>query len=131
MIGRAIRTAGVIVVVVVVGACGSSASNTPPPSSGAAQHGQSLAKSNGCVNCHSSDGSAAVGPTWKGIWGQTVTFDDGTTAVVDAAYIAESIRDPGAHRVKGFAVNMPTLALSDADIADLTAYIESLGPTTG
>ncbi len=131
MTRRAIAAAAVVAVIAAVGACGSSTSTTSTPLSTAAQHGQALAKRNGCVNCHRADGSAAVGPTWKGIWGETVTFDDGTTTVVDAAYIAESIRDPNAHRVKGFAVTMPTLALSAADIADLTAYIESLGSAAG
>ena len=32
----------------------------------------------GCATCHSLDGTRGQGPSWKGIWGQTHTFADGS-----------------------------------------------------
>jgi cytochrome c oxidase subunit 2 len=61
----------------------------------------------GCVSCHSLDGATGVGPTWQGIYGREETLDDGTTVIVDDAYIRESIYDPNAKLVQGFAAAMP------------------------
>lgn len=82
-----------------------------------------------CWSCHTQDGSASVGPTWKGLFGKTETLDDGSTVEVDEEYIRESIVDPGAKVVEGFAAGtMPKFSsLSDADINAIVAYIKSLG----
>ncbi len=61
----------------------------------------------GCVSCHSTDGTPGVGPTWLGIYGRQEALDDGTTVTVDDAYIRESIYDPNAKLVAGFAAAMP------------------------
>lgn len=61
----------------------------------------------GCVSCHSLDGSPGVGPTWQGVYGREEMLDDGTAVVVDDAYIRESIYDPNAKLVQGFAAAMP------------------------
>jgi cytochrome c oxidase subunit 2 len=47
---------------------------------------------------------------------------------VDENYIRESILDPQAKIVKGFGPVMPTFRgqISDAEIGEVTAYIESL-----
>lgn len=60
----------------------------------------------GCVGCHSLDGSAGAGPTWQGIYGREEALDDGTTVVVDDAYIRESIYEPNANIVAGFQPNV-------------------------
>lgn len=89
--------------------------------------GEKLYNELGCKACHSIDGSAGVGPTWKGLWGETVTLTDGTTLIADEAYITESIRNPGAKIVAGFQPGaMPAFNLSDAEIADLIAFIQTL-----
>ena len=83
----------------------------------------------GCLACHSVDGSIVVGPSWQGIFGKTETLEDGGTAVVDADYLRESIVDPAAKIVAGFANSMPTNfgdTLSADDVANIIAYIESL-----
>ena len=118
----------VVVAVAALGAACGQSSGTDAAASLApdARRGQELAKSNGCVNCHSTDGTARVGPTWKDLWGRSVTLVDGTTVVADDAYIAESIRSPQAQRVKGFTAAMPALSLDDADVDALVAYIRSL-----
>lgn len=56
-----------------------------------------------CKSCHSIDGNAGVGPTWKGLYGKTETVLVGgreQQVVVDDEYILESIRTPQAKIVK-------------------------------
>lgn len=68
--------------------------------------GQLLYRRKGCISCHSVDGKANTGPTWKGLWGQAshpVLMDGREQAVVvDEEYIRESIVNPGAKLSKGF-----------------------------
>lgn len=63
-----------------------------------------------CIGCHSLDGKAVLaGPTWKGLYGSTRKFMDGSTAVADENYIRESIMEPNKHIVVGFkGGQMPT-----------------------
>lgn len=94
------------------------------------ERGKKLATQTGCVGCHSVDGSVIVGPSWKGLFGKQENISDGTTVAVDEAYVHESIVDPNAKVVKGFNPNvMPPVyatSLTEAQIADLIAYIQSL-----
>ena len=98
------------------------------PAEGDAENGKSLATSLGCVACHSVDGSTLVGPTWKGVYGHEVTLTDGSKVTVDDAYIHESIVDPNAKVVEGFAPIMPGFKgqVDDQQIADIIAYIKTL-----
>ena len=89
--------------------------------------GQALALSRGCVACHTADGSAGVGPGWKGLWGKTQTLADGSTVLADEAYLRRAIREPQAQVVKGFAPVMPPATLSNDELTALVAYIQSLG----
>jgi cytochrome c oxidase subunit 2 len=71
----------------------------PPPDSEGGEAdtpiaGDKLTQQFACRSCHSIDGSALVGPTWKGLYGDQEQ-PDGTSILVDDAYIFESIRDPG------------------------------------
>lgn len=90
--------------------------------------GKLLATKNGCIGCHSIDGSPLTGPTWFGLFGSTVTLSDGSTVTADEAFIAESILDPNATIVEGFPSPsvMPPYALTDEEIANLIAYIKTL-----
>jgi len=90
--------------------------------------GLALAKAKACLACHSVDGSAGVGPTWKGLYGKTESYADGSQEKVDDAVLAREMREPAAKVVKGFAPIMPKTELSDAELAALTAYIRSLEP---
>ena len=49
----------------------------------------------GCNSCHNVDGTKSKGPTWKGIWGTPVKLNNGTTVLVDEAYVRESMMQPG------------------------------------
>ncbi|MGH8806646.1 MAG: c-type cytochrome [Noviherbaspirillum sp.] len=89
--------------------------------------GKQLAQSKGCIACHSVDGSAGVGPTWKDLAGKTGSMADGSSVLVDEAYLKQSINDPQAKVVKGFPPIMPKGGVSDDELAALVAYIQSLG----
>lgn len=92
-----------------------------------AAQGEALAQSKGCLACHSVDGSVRVGPSWKGLFGKNETMADGSTALVDDAYLKSFIREPSARVVKGFAPIMPKIELADAEVDALVAYIRSQG----
>jgi cytochrome c oxidase subunit 2 len=79
-----------------------------------------------CAACHSIDGSASVGPTWQGLWGSEVEIEDGTTVTVDEVYVTESIQNPTAQVHAGFDPVMPELNLSDEDIANVIAFMQTL-----
>ncbi|MGH9032906.1 MAG: c-type cytochrome [Acidimicrobiia bacterium] len=121
------------VTAVIAAGCGGDNASPTDLGSGAgddaADRGQDVAQQRGCSVCHSDNGDTGTGPTWKGIWGTTVQLDDGRTAVVDRDYVVRSIRDPDADVVDGFNPVMPTLDLSEGEIDDVAAYIESLGDT--
>jgi len=93
-----------------------------------APRGQKLYEKQGCSTCHSVDGSAKIGPTWKGLWGSSETLADGANQKVDENYLRESMLDPNKKVVKGYAPSMPTYQgkLSDKDIDGLIEYIKTL-----
>jgi cytochrome c oxidase subunit 2 len=83
----------------------------------------------GCMTCHSVDGSEGIGPTLFGIYGETVALADGSTVVVDEAFLIDSIRQPGKQIVKGFSNIMPAGSgnmMTDQQLADIIDYIKSL-----
>jgi len=88
--------------------------------------GQKLVADNGCAACHSVDGAAGLGPTWFNLFGSTVELEDGSTTTADDAFLTESIKDPKAKVVKGFAPTMPVYPFTDEDIANIIAYIKTL-----
>lgn len=99
--------------------------------SGSVEQGRALAQSKGCVACHSVDGTQGVGPSWKGLYGSTQSFSDGSSATVDDAFLKKEIEDPQARVVKGFGPVMPKVPVTDAEVAALSAYIHSLGSGAG
>ena len=64
--------------------------------------GEGLYASLGCQGCHSIDGSASSGPTFKGLFGSTVTLTNGQKVKADEKYLLESILDPDKQIVKGY-----------------------------
>jgi cytochrome c oxidase subunit 2 len=55
-----------------------------------------------CVACHSVDGSAKIGPSFKGLMGRDEKLQDGNTVKVDENYVTESIINPMAKVVQAF-----------------------------
>jgi cytochrome c oxidase subunit 2 len=95
-----------------------------------AELGAKLATTQGCIGCHSIDGSQLVGPTWLGLYGEKVTTEDGTSIQADEEYLRQSILDPASQIVKGFPNVMPNTykdTLSQDDVNALIEYIKSLG----
>jgi cytochrome c oxidase subunit 2 len=90
--------------------------------------GKLLYEKQGCSTCHTVDGTPKIGPSWKGIFGKTETFADGTSGKVDENYIRQSVLEPTAKVVQGFAPSMPTYQgkLKDAEINGIIEYIKSL-----
>lgn len=83
----------------------------------------------GCIACHSIDGTPKIGSTMADLWGETVTLLDGTTHVVDAAYIRSALVEPSRYVRPGFPTGaMPSYVgqLTDEDMDALAAYIQSL-----
>jgi cytochrome c oxidase subunit 2 len=100
----------------------------PRPGESPDQWGHRIAQETQCLTCHSTDGSAMTGPTWRGLFGRTENLADGTTVHVDENYIRESILQPTAKVVRGFQPVMPTFqgTLQDRQIDALIAYIRTL-----
>lgn len=90
--------------------------------------GEHLFTQFGCIGCHKPD-NTGPGPSLIGVFGSTVTFNDGTTALADENYIRESILNPDAQIVKGHEAIMPSFRgqLSEEQLLALLAYIKSLG----
>jgi cytochrome c oxidase subunit 2 len=90
--------------------------------------GEEVVEHSGCLSCHTTDGTAKIGPTFKGLYGRKVTLSDGSTVTADDNYIRESILDPNAKIVKGFPPIMPTFkgTLKDEAIAAVIAYMKTL-----
>lgn len=95
----------------------------------AAARGMQLANDTGCLACHSVDGATGTGPTWKGVAGSSRPLESGESVTADAAYLFNSIVDPGSQVLAGYTDVMPSDyvdQLTEAEINDLVAYIQSL-----
>ena len=89
--------------------------------------GAELIKENGCLGCHSTDGSESIAPTFKGLGGRQVTVErDGKeiTITVDADYLRRSLLKPNADIVKDFSPMMPAADnLSPEEIDAIVNYL--------
>lgn len=124
--------AATLVLALVAVSCGDDggqADSTPgasqAPASGAA-NGEQLARSSGCAGCHGADFGGGAGPGWIGLAGSQVELADGTVVVADTTYLTRAIADPSAEVSAGYTLRMPANNLSDAEIADIVAFIETL-----
>lgn len=98
-----------------------------------ADRGEQLATQYGCIGCHSptSIAEGRSGPAWGGLFGSTRNLEGGTTAVVDEAYLRESILNPTAKVPVGYDdpdAGMPPYlgVLGEPDVESLVLYIKSL-----
>jgi cytochrome c oxidase subunit 2 len=94
--------------------------------------GKRIVKQNGCIACHSLDGSKLVGPTWKGLFGNkelVMTNGKEREVVVDSAYILKSIYEPNADIVKGYNKGLMLSyknELSEKDVGEIIEYMKTL-----
>ena len=83
-----------------------------------------------CLTCHTIDGSASVGPSFKGLYGKKQTVVDPSGAErevkVDSAYLARAIQDPGADDVKGYPSIMPKTPLNETELNRIIDFIKTL-----
>lgn len=102
---------------------------TMPP----AEAGEMLVRKRGCLQCHSLDGTALIGPTLKDVFGHEVTMRDGSRVLADEDYIRESILEPMATVVAGYEPVMPTYAgkLKDQEISAIITYLKTLSDKGG
>ncbi len=97
-----------------------------------ATEGLAIMKNQGCLACHSSDGSKIVGPTYLNLYGsQQVVIRNGAelTVKVDDEYIKERILDPSYQVVKGYPKGIMQSykgKISDEDILKIIEYLKSL-----
>jgi cytochrome c oxidase subunit 2 len=94
--------------------------------------GKRIMQNIGCFACHTIDGTKLVGPSFKGIWGETQTVVTGKETrqlTVDEEYIKRSIYDPNADVVEGFGKGLMLSyqgQLSEDDIANIIEYLKTV-----
>ncbi len=86
-----------------------------------------------CFNCHSigGEGGGTQGPNLEGVGARAATRVPGLSA---AQYLAQSLYEPSAYVVDGFAPSMPAateppIAIDDLEILTVIAYLQTLGGT--
>ena len=92
-----------------------------------AQRGAKLFQDLGCVTCHLDSGQGR-GPSLTNVIGTRVALQDGSSAVVDEAYLRESILNSQAKVVKGYQPLMPTFQglISEEGLVALIEHVKSL-----
>jgi cytochrome c oxidase subunit 2 len=90
--------------------------------------GARLVEEQGCLSCHSVDGTELVGPTWLGLMGSERPLEGGGTVAADEAYLRRSILNPGEQVVAGYPNIMPGAYtfLSDEELNAIIEYIKSI-----
>jgi cytochrome c2 len=90
--------------------------------------GEALLTSLGCTQCHTTDGSTRIGPSFAKRWGTSVALADGSHVTFDEAYVRESVLSPQAKARPGYPPVMPTFdgLIKDRQLADIVAYLKTL-----
>lgn len=92
--------------------------------------GRQLMQEQGCLSCHSTDGSIVAGPTLKGIWGRRVKVErDGTLLDMYSTrdYLITAIKEPQKEIVEGWDPIMPAYTnLNDEQVDLMLEYMKSL-----
>lgn len=94
--------------------------------------GEAIINDQGCIACHSSDGSKIIGPSFLKIFGEKqVIVKDGkdVTITIDEAYIKRSIYEPNSEIVKGYPRDLMQSykeSLKDDDINKIIEYLKTL-----
>jgi len=92
-----------------------------------ASAGAKLFQDLACNTCHRADAQGR-GPVLEGLFGKTVTLQNGETLSVDEAYVRESILQPAAKITSGFQPIMPTFQglVTEEQLLELIEYVKSL-----
>ena len=98
-----------------------------PPIKGDSDIGKEIAVNQGCVACHSWDGTEIVGPTWKGLFGTVRQLEYGSSQIADEAYIRESIGHTDLKIEASYSADpIPVFDLTEEEISHIIAFIKSL-----
>jgi cytochrome c oxidase subunit 2 len=110
------------------------------PASSVVEEGRRVAAEQGCLKCHSVDGTRHIGPTWTDLYLRDERLQSGKSVRADEGYLTRSMMDPAADLVQGFQNVMPTYQgkMSPPEVAAVVEYIKSLktpavvsGPSEG
>jgi cytochrome c oxidase subunit 2 len=101
------------------------------PEGSLASAGAKLFNDLACNTCHRPDAQGR-GPVLHGLFGKTVTLQNGQTVTVDEAYVRESILQPAAKITAGFQPIMPTFQglVTEEQLLELIEYVKSLKAPT-
>src|SRR5262245_2009372 len=97
------------------------------PDAGLAAKGRHLFYNLQCMTCHSGDAQGKA-PRLQGLYGKTVTLDDGSEVTADEDYLRESIVNPRAKVVVPYRPIMPPYQLSEEKLTQLVVFLKSLRP---
>jgi cytochrome c oxidase subunit 2 len=97
-----------------------------------AMAGERLFEQLGCASCHRADTSGR-GPVLVGLFRKTVQLATGEQVVADERYLRESILNPRAQIVAGYAPIMPPYEgqISEEGLLQIIAYIKASGQESG
>jgi len=94
--------------------------------------GYKTLEKNGCLACHSIEGSKLVGPSFKGLYGKSIevtTNGVSRNVKVDKAYIEKSVYEPDADVAKGFTPGVMKSykgIINQKDIEHIDQYLKEL-----
>lgn len=105
--------------------------NAKDESANEAEAGLKLLQVNGCVACHSLDGTRLVGPTFKGLWNSTKNVTTGVVSrqvTADAEYIKESIYNPSKDVVDTYPKVMISYkeSINEEQLKQINTYLKSI-----
>ena len=92
-------------------------------------NGAELVDINGCIGCHTLDGTPSAGPTFKNMMGRKMNIiKDGKTieVTIDETYLIEAIKNPETEIVEGYQNIMPPFkdVLSDDEVNAIVEYLK-------
>jgi len=91
------------------------------------QNGERLFATLSCNACHNGRPDSR-GPSLANVFGSKLTLANGSTALVDEAFLREAILNPSEHAMQGYAPIMPTYQgqISEDGVISLVEYIKNL-----
>lgn len=99
-----------------------------PVAGNLAREGKRVAADQGCLRCHTTDGTPHIGPTWLDLYHRKEPLAGGGSVIADEAYLTESMMDPMAKIVAGYKPVMPTYQgrLTGPEAAAILEFIKTL-----
>jgi cytochrome c oxidase subunit 2 len=98
-----------------------------------ARLGQAVAADQGCLRCHTLDGTEHIGPSFAGLYMATIPLAGGRTITADEAYLSESMMDPLAKVHAGYSPVMPSYfgRLQPSEVSAMVQLIKALRDVPG